>query len=272
MNDCQISKLHDCLLLILDEIDRICLENDIPYFLDSGSALGAVRHGGFIPWDDDVDIGMLRENYERFIRAAKEDLSDRFFLQITETEPEYLSFNAKIRLNGTYFPEMVNEGKKIHQGIFIDIFPFDYVSDKKKLAVLETKISRILVSTYLFSSRTKKGYGLKEFARGIFKIVPQRAYRNLCLKHYLRHSKKHTHTVTCYSYRMNQSKVLHFNLNDMRDVHRIKFEDKMYNIMNGYENYLKTMYGDYMTLPPMDKRIVHIDGKVKFGEYEENIE
>ena len=67
MNDRKLEKLHECLLLILDEIDRICCENNIPYFLDSGSALGAIRHGGFIPWDDDIDVGMLRENYDRFI-------------------------------------------------------------------------------------------------------------------------------------------------------------------------------------------------------------
>ena len=273
MNDRKLEKLHECLLLILDEIDRICCENNIPYFLDSGSALGAIRHGGFIPWDDDIDVGMLRENYDRFIQVAKEELSDRFFLQTTETESEYLGFNAKIRLNGTFFPEKVNEGKNIHQGIFVDVFPFDYISDNKNLALFETKISRRLVSIYLFASQSiKRGHVFKEFIRKVCKIIPQRMYRRFCLNFYLRHNEKRTRMVTCYSYKMNQHKVLHFNLQDMQTVHRVKFENKSYNIMDGYDSYLKTMYGNYMELPPVEKRFIHIDGDVEFGELKENIE
>lgn len=273
MNDRKLEKLHECLLLILDEIDRICCENNIPYFLDSGSALGAIRHGGFIPWDDDIDVGMLRENYDRFIQVAKEELSDRFFLQTTETESEYLGFNAKIRLNGTFFPEKVNEGKNIHQGIFVDVFPFDYISDNKNLALIETKISRRLVSIYLFASQSnKRGHVFKEFIRKVCKIIPQRMYRRFCLNFYLRHNEKRTRRVTCYSYKMNQHKILHFNLQDMQTVHRVKFENKSYNIMDGYDSYLKKMYGNYMELPPIEKRFVHIDGDVEFGELKENIE
>lgn len=272
MNESKLEKLHECLLLILDEIDRICSENDIPYFLDSGSALGAVRHGGFIPWDDDVDVGMLRPNYDRFIQVAKVELSDKFFLQTTETESEYLGFNAKIRLNGTFFPEKVNEGRNIHQGIFVDIFPFDYISDKKNLALMETKISRRLVSIYLFAAQpNKKRHGFKELIRKVFKIIPLKVYRKICLKFYLRHNDKRTHMVTCYSYKMNQKKVLHFNLDDMKTVHKSKFENNFYNIMDGYDAYLKKMYGNYMVLPPIEKREVHIDGDVVFCEFKEDM-
>lgn len=126
-------------LKILLEVDRICKKEGITYSLAYGTMLGAVRHKGFIPWDDDVDLFMMRADYERFRQACRSELGEEFFYQSRETDREYYySFN-KIRLNGTVFEERSQTGRKMHSGLFVDIFPIDYVyeDDQKRKKQLD---------------------------------------------------------------------------------------------------------------------------------------
>lgn len=113
-------------LEILLEVDRICRKHRISYFLDSGTALGAVRHKGFIPWDDDIDIGMLRDDYERFLSVAQEEMGQDYFLQTYRTDGTPIMF-AKVRKTGTTFVEFRLRKFPINHGLFIDIFPYDYL-------------------------------------------------------------------------------------------------------------------------------------------------
>lgn len=99
----ELKELQKVLLDILKEVKRVCDENNIDYFIIAGTALGAVRHKGFIPWDDDIDIGMTRDNYEKFIKIANTKLSEEFFLQTMETEEETPFYFAKVRKNKTKF-------------------------------------------------------------------------------------------------------------------------------------------------------------------------
>ena len=114
----------DC-LRIAKEIDRICRKNNIGYFICSGTLLGALRNGGYVPWDDDIDIGMLRADYDKFIECAMADLGSDFFLQVPSTDPQTPYLYGKLRLNNTEYVTSYTELRDSHKGISIDIFPFD---------------------------------------------------------------------------------------------------------------------------------------------------
>ena len=114
-------------LEILLEIDRVCREHGIKYFLDSGTMLGAARHGGFIPWDDDIDISMLRDDYDRFLEVAQDSLGEKYFVQTRKTDPKATNSFAKVRKNGTTCIEYSAKLDGSHTGIWVDIFPFDTV-------------------------------------------------------------------------------------------------------------------------------------------------
>ena len=125
--DKNVAAAQKVMLEILVEIHRICVENNITYWLEAGTLLGAIRHKGFIPWDDDCDISMPRKDYERFLQIAQEKLPETMFLQTKETDKEYPLPWAKIRKNGTLLIETGETGEeKYHHGIFVDIFPYDY--------------------------------------------------------------------------------------------------------------------------------------------------
>lgn len=121
-----LEPLHRVLLECLLEMDRVCRENGIRYFLGGGTLLGAVRHQGFIPWDDDVDVMMTRPDYERFAQIAPTALKETFFFQSRQTEPDYHSPFAKLRARGTlYMTEFSSRFPNMEQGIFLDIFVHD---------------------------------------------------------------------------------------------------------------------------------------------------
>ena len=125
----ELARLHAELLDILAEIVRVCTLCDIPYFIQGGSAIGALYNRGIVPWDDDIDIGMTRQNYERFLREAPEHLRPQYFLEWFGTEPNTPFYFAKVKRNGTLFVEQMFRYMDIHHGIFVDIFPYDRIPD-----------------------------------------------------------------------------------------------------------------------------------------------
>ena len=118
-------------LKILKEIIRICKKENIEYFLIGGSALGAIRHEGFIPWDDDIDVGMTRENYDNFLKVAEQYLGEEFYLQSPSFDRQSPYSYSKLMLKGTLFLEYAQRNLKTQSGIYVDIFPFDEVPDNE---------------------------------------------------------------------------------------------------------------------------------------------
>lgn len=131
-----VHDVHKVLLKILEDIDAICKKHHIPYFLNGGSALGAIRHKGFIPWDDDADIAMMHEDYVKFIDVLKQDLSSEYIFQCFDTHKEYnvLIPAMKIRKKDTYIKEansLLSNKCKDSDGIFVDVFVYDYCNKNK---------------------------------------------------------------------------------------------------------------------------------------------
>ena len=146
---------HQAVLLeLLTEFDRICVKHGIGYVLFAGSALGAVRHQGFIPWDDDLDVAMLRADYQRFLQLAPAELGEQYFLQ-GEFSAHWPMFFSKLRKNGTACMErFVPKDEKMHQGIYMDIFPVDNLSDNALVRKIQFAASKVVIAKGL----DRRGY------------------------------------------------------------------------------------------------------------------
>ena len=135
-----IDLLHTELYDILGETIRVCQKHDIPYFVIGGTAIGALYDQGILPWDDDIDIGMTRENYNKFLKVAPGELGPSYFLSWIETDPHTPYYYAKVKKNNTLFVEEMFKNVPMHPGIFVDIFPFDRIPDNKLLRQMQSGI------------------------------------------------------------------------------------------------------------------------------------
>lgn len=156
LSDEELEKLHEALLDILKAIDGLCRSEGISYFLDSGSALGAVRHGGFIPWDDDADVGMMREDYDRFLELAANRLPKGYSIHTYSNTPGFAGMFAKVYKDGTVFETEETRAAGCAQCIFVDVFPYDRLSSNARerrfqliRAGLWQRISYIYHSPYI---------------------------------------------------------------------------------------------------------------------------
>lgn len=271
--DYQMEKLHNLEFKIALEVKRICEKNNIKYFLIAGTLLGAVRHGGFIPWDDDMDIGMLREDYDLFLKACKNHLSDIFYLQSWDSDPDYPFSFSKIRLKGTQIVEKFSENSNMQNGIFIDIFPFDNVPDSKIKAFIQGK-------KYFLCKRIlwiKKGYGnniknecFKQKIRYyVFKLFSmcfsydfiKNYFYQTQIKYNFQQTKK---VVADGSYSYSKESI---NREWVCNLEYAKFKSEEFLCFKDRKDYLEHFYGNYMKLPPEDKRNRHLLVKVDFGKY-----
>lgn len=140
----ELERLHTELYEILEEIDRVCRKHHIPYFIIGGTAIGALYDQAILPWDDDVDIGMTRKDYNKFLEIAPKELGSSFFLSWIETDPHSPYYFAKVKKNNTLFVEEMFKNVSMHPGIFVDIFPFDRIPDNKLLQRIQHEMAKFL--------------------------------------------------------------------------------------------------------------------------------
>lgn len=242
---------QQALLELLKAFDRVCKQLNIPYVLFAGTMLGAVRHQGFIPWDDDLDVMMLREDYERFLREANAVLDgERFFLQ-KEFSQHWPMFFSKLRLNGTTCLEKYHpRDPKIHQGIYIDIFPCDAAAATELGRKMQFLASKVVIAKALH----RRGYETDSKGKKIFIALCKCLPEKLCLA-LTKGGKKSSPLVHSFlggasSYKKNIYPRAYFE-----NIVEVKFEDGIYPISVEYDQLLTTLYGDYMTLPPMEARV-----------------
>jgi lipopolysaccharide cholinephosphotransferase len=234
-----IRNAQQVMLEILLEFDRICKEHDLTYWLDHGTLLGAVRHGGFIPWDDDLDVTMPREDYERFLEIAPSALPAKLFLQTQQSDPAYMNFFAKIRDRNSTFIDAWEAKRNIryHQGIYIDIFPLNFIQNKR-WTVLAYKslvwLSKLLHNRYI-KTKTVTSLWVKLLNRF---HTPDGAF--------------------VVSGGENMHYVIHVDKAIIFPLGQIEFEGYRFPAPKDTDRYLKSIFGDdYLSLPPEEKRKVH---------------
>lgn len=265
-----LDKMHRLHLILADEVKRICEKYDIHYFMIAGTLLGAVRHKGFIPWDDDMDFGMKRSDYEKFIEVCEKELDHSVFTLQTDRNDHFYAFNfAKLRLNGTKVLESFSSKVSTNQGIYIDIFPLDYVYPSPVKRFFQFK------SFWLFRNLlwVKCGYGDDERKKKLsYKLAHllSRFFSINALKKYkynvITGCNESEYIVTSDgTYGLERETIESKWISETVDY---TFEDRVYRGIRDYDAYLSYFYGDYLTPPAQTNRNHHSRMKVDFGSYE----
>lgn len=258
MDNETLKRLHCTEIEILDEFVRICESNNLIYFLIGGTALGAVRHKGFIPWDDDLDVAMPRNDYERFLNIASNQLNSKYMIDNKNTNKKYYLNFTKIRKIDTIFEQDFQINYNGPKGIWIDIFPIDETNGDNLLIKIQNIINNFIfrILHYKNGFILKKKYVLlKKFIGKLFFIKNSKLLniQDRILK--LQNNKNFDYFVNLAS-TYNYKKEL-FLKTDFLPVKKLTFEGKAYCVPNNYDKYLKQVYGNYMELPPENERYTH---------------
>lgn len=172
----ELLQLHDTLYEILGEIIRVCKILKIPFFMIGGSAIGCYYWDAIVPYDDDIDIGMKREDYNKFLESAPKMLKEKYFLQWMGTEPHMPYYFAKVRKNGTMYVEELTENINMHQGAFVDVIPFDRIPNSPWLQKVQRKMANLLGNSFV----SKEIWQWRYFGKCDFDIPKPHSWLN-CL-------------------------------------------------------------------------------------------
>lgn len=259
---------------LMVELDRICKKWDIPYFLTAGTLIGAVRHNGFIPWDDDLDVGILWEDYARLKEACEQDLDPAYYLHSWDSDPSSPHPFYKLKIRGTHYPEQIAVKSQMDDGIFIDIFPFDNAPDDPKLRKKQHR-ERIILRKFLL---LRAGFDLGGknlakklvyvFLKAIAYMRPMSAWKKSFTKLRNRYNRGKTREAVnlcgAYAYEKEcQRREI------LEEVVLHKFEDQEFCIPANYDEFLTRCYGNYMQPPPEAQRVgIHHVQNVDLGDYQ----
>lgn len=258
LDDASLRQLQMIQVEMLLEVDRICKKCDIQYNIIAGTLLGAVRHGGYIPWDDDADVAFLRPEYEKFRVACQTELdTGRFYFQDHRNTPGYRWGYGKLRRKGTTFLREHQEHMPYQQGVFIDIFPLDGVPDNYALRTLHnlqcTCLRKILWSAV---GRKAAKNPLKMVLYEILNKIPPELIFAYYQKLIAKSNKIKTKMVRILMFPTPNQEYGYYR-NWYEQSADYKFEHHTFKGIKQYHEYLSFKFGDYMTLPPENKRKVH---------------
>lgn len=269
VSDEELKIIQKELVIIMDEIHQFCEDNNITYFLGGGAALGAVRHKGFIPWDDDIDIFMPRKDYNRFREIFCKEKRDRYYMQDVIMDKQYNSVLMKVRRKGTVYRELVDpEPEK--SGLFIDIYSIENVYDN----LLARKLQQMIVDGLQFICSCVRMRDLQDMLLPLMKdsekkiikkkVMIGRFFSFFSLKRWLHilekalqmnkneHSKLITVPISASHFKGELcSRSIYF------PPRELEFEGRKFWGMNSVEKYLTAHYGDYMKLPSEKNRERH---------------
>ena len=275
LND-ELQRQVDCIqradLILLQEMDRVCKELGVGYFVCGGTMLGYMRHEGFIPWDDDVDVAMLRSDYDRFCREAAPYLKEKFFLQTRETDPHIPYLFSKLRLDDTEYITEYNKDRDFHKGICLDIFPFDFLPDRPENC--QPFIKEVLALSAVHNNIANHQYALDPS-----ELKPRNADEKRYLKEQTASLKKYwaqdlaksqadyVKAATRYNEHAREEGLTmvasfipdftYIDLNDLLPYQRGMFAGVEVSVPKRPDVFLTMQYGDFMKLPPKHQQVAH---------------
>lgn len=254
---------------MLVEVDRICQKCGIKYCISAGTQLGAIRHKGFIPWDDDADLAFLRSEYEKFKTACETELDkDRFYFQDYTSTPGYRWGYGKIRRKNTKFIRLNQEHMPYEQGVFIDIMPYDNVPDGY-LAGKWHNFQCFLYRKAFWAPLGKiQEKGIKKVAYVMLDKIPDNMLYHSFTEFIKKCDRKPTKRIRIFAFPV-PGKENGYLRSCFEDLISTEFEKVQLMGMKDYHTYLSYKYGNYMELPPVEKRKVHPVSKLKLLSFSE---
>ncbi|MDY3110380.1 MAG: LicD family protein [Lachnospiraceae bacterium] len=269
LKDEMLHKLQMIELEMLLEVDRICKKCKIKYTIIGGTLLGAVRHGGFIPWDDDADVAMLRPEFDKFCHIVEKELDhSRFYFQSMDNTEGYRWGYAKIRRKETLFLRENQEHMRYEQGVFLDIFPIDGTPDNIVLRRIHD-FCCFCVRKILWSAVGRKTASNK-FERLTYKLlylIPEKVVRKVYKGLIIKKNGNSTEVVRTLTF--PAPKKLHgYYRKWFVETAPISFEGKQFEGVKDYHGWLSYEFGDYMDIPPEEKRKAHPVSEIRLIDVE----
>lgn len=282
LNSNELERLHQCLLRMLKDFIWVCNKYNLRYTLGGGSVLGAVRHQGFIPWDDDLDVNMPREDYEKFKEIFSQELATEYELRVPNSQYGSTTLFMKLLKKETMYKQQFTYDDGDPAYIWIDIFPFDNVSENKGIRIIKGFISQIMayasVSRFIYEHRNESTDEYYRYVKNpwiytmrllIARCIPVRFEKLYdCFDRFVQ-TNRNTLMLTCATGRKHY-------LGECVDAQYFSraedgiFEGIHVKLPYKYKEYLTQLYGDYMKIPPVEKREHHfttgfeIDDNIKF--------
>lgn len=269
-----LKRLHEVLIEIFEEIIRVCEVLNIPYFIQGGTAIGALFNQGIIPWDDDIDLGMLRADYDRFIKTAPTVINPQFEIQCFEREPRSPQYWIKVMKKGTLFVQEEQMDIPATRGIFVDIFPFDNVPETPWKEKMQRSMIFFINSMFMSKQRGKK------YAEVRFLSLPKALhtalvylltfFTSLFSRRFLFYTLRKLQT----KYNKQECKYAnivlmprdHIPMTDIKDSVDMPFDRLVVKAPNNIEKYLRHHYPWLTPTPPKDKQVNHRPLVLDFGD------
>ncbi|SHF17175.1 LicD family protein [Alkalibacter saccharofermentans] len=261
MKKLDIDRLHQILLEALKEVHRICLKYDIKYYMVGGSLIGAVRHKGFVPWDADIDLAMMRSDYDKFLSVCEYELSGKYFLQNYHTDVDFSPPISRLCVQGTYVCEHFFRHLKFNKGAYLDVFSLDNIPNELVLRDKQKKRLEMIDKLMIYKLCIVYDKGILN-SKLIAKKIIQLFMIPLSLSFFQRNREKEmtkynideeTEYVCQTAIKYGYDRGTHLR-STFGDPVLMEFEGEKYYVPHDWDSYLKTTYGDYMKLPPIEER------------------
>ena len=278
-DDATLKRLQAVELMIFNDFQKICKKYDIQYFGLAGTEIGAIRHQGFIPWDDDIDIGMLRDDYEKFLKAAVAEMGDKYIVMNYKTDENFPLMTTRWTLRGTKFREEPLKDVNCELGIFLDLYPFDQASDDEKEFQKQSNIAWFLTHLMMVRSIPFPILPMDGWQGKLVHACTASAYGVMSLAHVSKYwlaekaeeaarkanSGPKTRRVSFYF--DTKPAIAVFDYDELFPLDEMPFENVTMTFPKEQDRYLRSFFGDYMQLPPEDKRKNHCPEELDFGIY-----